>query len=144
MESWKSVWRKGLVPLLSTAGLEALRLALAENDRRLIQGMTCMPPPVECVWPVQAADALAYCGWQGDHLETVAQVEEFFAHLCVGVDKATGEEATCRCFLNWYDSTPRDDMRRELLVEVQLALTGRRTEDRPTSADEDTSGPAAA
>jgi len=73
MESWRLVWRDGFVPVLSTAGLEALRDALRGDDPRLTQGSTTTPPPLMCVqdWPVEAACALGFCGWQGDELESV-------------------------------------------------------------------------
>ncbi len=127
MESWKNVWRKGVVTLLSLESLEALRLALASDDPRLLQGATTTPPPLQCVqdWPVEAACALGYCGWQGDGLETVAEVEEFFARMCFEIDQQMGEPAACRWFLNWFDDTPREEMRRELLVEVQRSLAER-------------------
>src|SRR5687768_10861154 len=84
MESWKHVWRKGVAPLLSTESLESLRQALVHDDPHLLQGATCSPPPLQCVqdWPVEGACALGYCGWRGDGLETVAEVEEFFARMC--------------------------------------------------------------
>src|SRR5579885_1645742 len=93
MESWKKVWREGLVPHLSVAGLQALRAALRADDQRLIQGATTAPPPLQCVqdWPVEAACALGYCGWQGDGLETVAEVEEFFSQICFYADQELGE-----------------------------------------------------
>src|SRR5437868_13610401 len=127
MESWRNVWRKGVVPLLSTESLEALRQALVNDDPRLLQGATTTPPPLQCVqdWPVEAACALGYCGWQGDGLETVAEVEEFFARMCFEIDQQLGEPAACRWFLNWFDETPRDEMRRELLAEGTRALAQR-------------------
>lgn len=127
MESWRKVWREGLMPLISTEGLEALRVALANDDARLLQGATTTPPPLQCVqdWPVEAACALGYCGWQGEGLESVAEVEEYFARLCFEVDRHLGEPAACRWFLNWFDETPRDEMRTEFLAEVQLALSQR-------------------
>jgi hypothetical protein len=127
MESWRKVWRDGLAPLLSTAGLEALRLALLDDDPRLLQGATSSPPPLQCVqdWPVEGACALGYCGWVGDGLETVAEVEEFFARMCFEIDQRLGEPAGCRWFLNWFDETPRDEMRRLLLAEVNRALARR-------------------
>ena len=127
MESWRNVWRQGLATLLSTESLEALREALASDDPRLLQGATTTPPPLQCVqdWPVEAACALGYCGWQGDGLETVAEVEEFFARMCFEIDQRLGEPAACRWFLNWFDDTPREQMRRELLVEVQRSLAQR-------------------
>ena len=107
MESWRTVWRDGLAPLISTAGLEALRTALSNDDARLLQGATTTPTPLQCVqdWPVEAACALGYCGWQGEGLESVAEVEEYFARVCFEVDQALGEPAACRWFLNWFDGT---------------------------------------
>lgn len=127
MESWRKVWRDGLAPQLSTAGLEALGLALATDDSRLLQGATTSPPPLMCVqdWPVEACCVLGFCGWQGEGLETVAEVEEFFAKLCFEADQVLGEPAAVRWFLNWYDETSRDEMRRELLEEVKLTLSER-------------------
>ena len=115
MESWRLVWREGFVPVLSTAGLESLRDALRGDDPRLTQGSTTTPPPLMCVqdWPVEAACALGFCGWQGDELETVGEVEEFFARVCFEADQRLGEPAACRWFLNWFDDTPRDEMRRD-------------------------------
>lgn len=127
-ESWRKVWREGLVPHLSTASLEALRKGLTGDDPQLLQGATTTPPPLQCVqdWPVEAACALGYCGWQGEGLDTVAEVEEFFARACFEADQRLGEPAACRWFLNWYDDTPRDEMRRLLLEEVDFALAERR------------------
>src|SRR3954462_8639878 len=131
MESWRKVWREGVVPLLSTEGLEALRRGVVNADARLIQGATTTPPPLQCVqdWPVEAACGVGFCGWQGDGLETVAGVEESFAKMCFEVDQRLGEPAACRWFLNWFDETPRDDMRRQLLAEVNRALAMRRDDD---------------
>ena len=131
MESWRMVWRSGLAPVLSTAGLTTLRDALESDDHRLVQGATTTPPPLMCVqdWPVEAACALGYCGWVGDGLETVGEVEEFFARMCFAIDQRLGEPAGCRWFLNWFDETPRDEMRRLLLAEVARALTERRLAD---------------
>ena len=114
-------------PLLTTEGLSALAQALRSDDGRLVQGATTTPPPLMCVqdWPCEGACALGYCGWVGDGLETVGEVEEFFARMCFEIDSRLGEPAGCRWFLNWYDETPRDDMRRELLNEVTRALTAR-------------------
>lgn len=128
MESWRIVWRNGFVPSLSVAGLEALRDALRGDDPRLVQGATTLPPPLTVVqdWSVEAACALGFCGWQGDDLTTVGEVEEHFAKCCFEADRRLGEPAACRWFLNWFDDAPRDEMRRELLAEVELALNERK------------------
>ncbi len=139
MESWRKVWREGVAPLLSTSGLEALQQALKNDDARLLQGLTTTPPPLQCVqdWPVEAACALGFCGWQGDGLETVAEVEEFFARTCFEIDQRLGEPAACRWFLNWFDETPREEMREQLLAEVQRALAQRRSAEDGTEAESD-------
>jgi hypothetical protein len=140
MESWRKVWREGLEPLLSLASLEALRGGLVRDDDRLLQGATTTPLPLPCVedWPVEAACAVGYCGWQGEGLETVAEVEEFFARMCFEVDQRLGEPAGCRWFLNWFDETPREAMRAELLGEVDraLALRWEAAEADPTAQDD--------
>jgi hypothetical protein len=124
MESWRKVWRQGAAPLLSTEALEALTEALTRDDPRLVQGATTTPPPVQGVqdWPCEGACLLGFCGWQGDHLETVDEVEEFFARMCFEIDARLGEPAACRWLLNWFDDTPRDEMRQRLLVEVWREL----------------------
>ena len=137
MESWKKVWRDGTAPLLSVAHLEALRSALVEDDPRLLQGATTIPPPLHCVQdrPVKAACAFGYCGWIGDGLETVGEVEQFFARMCFDTDQRIGEPAACRWLLNWFDDTPRDEMRQSLLTEVQRTLAQRRAEDEPATVE---------
>src|SRR5262249_49069104 len=76
-----------------------------------------------------AACVVGYCGWQGEGLETVAEVEEFFARVCYETDQVLGEPAACRWFLNWFDETPRDEVRPELLAEVNRTLAQRRAAD---------------
>jgi hypothetical protein len=124
LPSWKHTWRNGIAPNISTAGLVALSQALEADDPRLIQGVTTSPPPLMCVqdWPVEAADAVSYPGWIGDGLETVGQVEEYFARICFECDNRLGEPAACRWFLNWWDDTPRNIARRELLSEVEREI----------------------
>src|SRR5262245_1509631 len=137
MENWKRVWRRGVAPLLSMGSLESLREALERDDPTLIQGATTRPPPLQCVgdWRVEACCALCYCGWQGDGLNTVAEVEEFFARLCRGIDDLLGEPAACRWFLHWFDETPRDRMRSELLCEVCRTLARRLSQEKECDED---------
>lgn len=127
MESWRLVWRDGFTPGLSTNSLTALRDVLRTDDPRLTQGSTTTPPPLLCVqdWPCEAADAIGVCGWLGEELRTVGEVEEFFAKACFEADQRLGEPAACRWFLNWFDDTPRNDVRRELLAEVEAELKKR-------------------
>ena len=146
MEAWRKVWREGLEPLLSTKGLQALKRGLLRDDGRLTQGTTTTPPPMQCVldWPVEGACVVGYCAWQGDGLETVGEVEEFFAKCCFEADQRLGEPAACRWFLNWFDDTPRDEMRRDLLAEVELALAERLPVELPAAPAEAKPGKTAA
>jgi hypothetical protein len=138
MQSWRNVWRKGVAPLLSDESLKALQQALVNDDPRLVQGATSLGAGIECGqdWPVEACCALGYCGWQGDGLETVAEVEEFFARMCLAIDGAMGEPQSCRWFLCWFDETEREDMRRELLIEVAQSLARRLQEEGGDPASE--------
>lgn len=124
MEKWRRVWREGLAPNLSTAGLLALLNALATDDRRLIQGAVSTPPPLEAHRRACVAGgcAIGYCGWQGDQLRSVGEVEDYFHRICEAADAIFSEPASCRFFLNWYDDAPRAEMRRELLAEVGREL----------------------
>jgi hypothetical protein len=67
---------------------------------------------------------------------TVGKVEEIFAKLCFDADKSLGEPAACRYFLNWYDETPRDEMRREMIAELDRAILERTPADVPLQAAE--------
>lgn len=128
MEAWRRCWREGVAPLLSDAGLEALRKALAEDDPRLMQGATMSPPPLRCVqgWPVECACLMAYPGWQGDGLTTVGEVEKFFQQRCYEADVVLEEPGGIGWLLNWYDDTPRDEMRAALMPEVEREQSRRR------------------
>lgn len=127
MESWRKVWRIGVAPTLSTKGLEALATALREDDAQLLQGQTTVPPPLACVqdWPCEGACAIGFAHWKADELTTVADVEACFAAACFDADQLLDEPAAVRFFLGWFDETPREEMRRDLLLEVELALQER-------------------
>ena len=129
MERWRTVWREGLAPQLSTRGLEALQRALVENDDRLLQGATTSPPALDVMadCEVEAACALCYCAWQGDGRRTIAEVVQEFDRVCATADAALGEPGGCRLFLDWFDLTRRSEVRRLLRPEVELALSARRT-----------------
>jgi hypothetical protein len=66
---------------------------------------------------------VAYTGL-AEGLETVGEVEEYFARMCCECDKALGEEAGARWFLNWWDETPRAEAVTGLLAEVEMPADG--------------------
>jgi hypothetical protein len=125
MESWRKVWREGIAPLMSESGLRALLAGLESDDAALTQGCTTTPPPMQSVldWPCEGACVIGYAAWKGEGKLLVGEVEEYFADVCYRADMALGEPAAVRYFLNWFDYTPRDVMRAELLREVNNELT---------------------
>lgn len=127
MEAWRKVWREGIAPQLSDRALTALKDGLLKDDPNLLQGATTSPPPSQCVqeWAVEAACALGYCGWQGEGLKTVSEVENYFARICFEADQRLGDQSMARWFINWFDDAPRPEMRRQLLVEVNRELNNR-------------------
>jgi hypothetical protein len=131
MEAWRTVWRRGFAPGLMTEGLESLRQALVDDDIRLIQSATTQPPANERLLGCQAdaACAVTFCGWQGEQLSTVGQLDVFFNRICFEADCRLGDSAASRWFLNWYDHTPRDEMRQALLPEVERELLARQRRD---------------
>lgn len=124
MQSWQLAWHEGFVPGLTVAGLEKLKAAIIADDPRLIQRATVKPMPILCSenLPVEAACALGYCGWQGESLSKINEVEEFFVKAYFDADQRLYNPGACRQFLIWFDTTPHDQMRKLLLPEVELAL----------------------
>lgn len=124
MHPWQKIFRQGIGPLLPLEGLRALRQALVADDARLIQGATTSPPPLQCLQdcPVEGTCPLVFCGWQGNGLETVKELENFYAELCCQCDERMREPAACRWLVNWIDDTPRPVMRAALLEEVEAEL----------------------
>jgi len=57
--------------------------------------------------------------WLNDGLGTVGEVAEAFAQAALECDRRLGEPAGVRYFLNWFDETPRDQMRLELAAEIE-------------------------
>ncbi len=127
LPAWKNVFRHGFAPSFSDEALEAVAEALRTDDKRLVQGATTCPPPLMCVrgWPCEGACITGFAGWIGDGLETVGEVEEYFAERCFDADNRLAEMAACRHFLDWFDETPRDQMRAELGEEIAWVLAGR-------------------
>lgn len=120
MSPWQRVWRFGIAPLLTPAGLAALRDALESDDPRLIQGSTTepMPVPLFAHEPVEGACAVAFSLWRGNATERVGTLHRAFRSLCASADDLLDEPLGTMVFLNWFDETPRAEMRRELLAEI--------------------------
>jgi hypothetical protein len=126
MTLWQRVWRLGLAPQLTRGALGALHRALADDDRRLVQGRT-MTPPAGVGLDDALVESACALGWLGLHqgCTTVGALERYFARLCLAADTALGEPGASRHFLDWFDATPRAVMRGALLAEVQRSLRQR-------------------
>jgi hypothetical protein len=93
-----------------------------------LQLQTVSPLPLQphAPRPVQGACPIAFAGWKGDGLLIVADLEEFFARVLFRAGERLGDRTGARYFLNWWDDSPREEARRELLAEVRRELARRR------------------
>jgi hypothetical protein len=129
LQAWQHVWRKGIVPQLTVAGLEGLKKALEENRRSLLTGATTFPPPLQCMQnePVEGCCPLCYALLDGNRPEyvSVGALEERFAEACFRADQLCGEPGAIRWFLNAIDEWSRPELLQNLLREVNRTLAQR-------------------
>jgi hypothetical protein len=132
LESWRKVFREGIVPQVSVAGLQNLAQALERDDPRLLQGVTSNPPALACMANDPVEGCCAWCFLLLDHKRpyqvSVGALDQRFAESCFKASQLCGEAGSARYFLNFLDETPRDEMRKLLLVEVLAALVGRQSQ----------------
>lgn len=127
LKHWQVAWRDGFLPNLPTEGLLRLRATLATDDRRLLQGVTCQPPPLQVTenWELEACDAIVWCFCVPGECK-VWNASEAFHHSCFKANELLDKNKLgSRDFLNWYDEVPRKEMRRLLLQEVDRAIFNR-------------------
>lgn len=127
MDMWRIAFREGLAPLLSVTDLELIQKALLEDDGTLCQGITTHPEAFRenLRKPVEACCLVSYTGWKSG-LQTVEEVEEYFARVCSEIDARLGHSSECRWLLNWFDETPREEMRRLLSEEIHVEIQRRK------------------
>ena len=127
VDAWRSTLRKGFIPLMSTGALVGAGAGAGDGRPEVDPGGDDHAPALQAVqdWPCEAADFVGYGGWQGDGLDTVGEVEEFFARLCFECDNRLGEPAGCKHWLNYWDETPRNEAFENALWEVRYALETR-------------------
>lgn len=122
MEAWRIVFRH-FARIANREGLTALLEALETDNPRLLQGVTTSPPPLACYvdQAVEGCCMVGFTGWR-EGCTTVTEVEEYFASMCYQIDAALNEPGGCRFLLNWYDETPREEVRAKLIPELRFAL----------------------
>lgn len=119
MAPYEKAWHEGFALVLPAAGRTRLRAALEHNDNRLVQRHAACPVGSPN-YPCAAADAIGFAVWSpGD---TVAQVGLRWVNAFTEAYRLTGDAAS---FVVWYDTTPRDEMRRTLMrmIDAGLACT---------------------
>ena len=124
IDSWRTVFHCGIVPHLPLAALQDLRDALASgHPAAMLQSGTTSPPPLLPLYnfPVTAASPLVYAVMRARGLKTVREADEAFTRFCRHVESTLDEGATRR-FLDFWQDTPLETAREELLDEVDLAL----------------------
>jgi hypothetical protein len=77
-------------------------------------------------WPCEGDCPLAYACWMGEDLDTVTEVQERYLQVCEQAGERLGDPAAVGAFVHFCDDTPRGEMRRLLLSEVEAAIVGRR------------------
>ena len=128
MEPWRLIFRRGFAPLLSNSALNALQDGLKQDDPALVQGCVVVRRPVPGCWDLAAVvlGLLAYVGREGEGLFSVFEVSEFHERLKEAAAQKLGQMDAATLFLNWFDKTPRDLMRKNLLQETHLELRKRK------------------
>jgi hypothetical protein len=124
INSWRTVFHRGIVPHLPLAALQDLRDALAIGDpAAMLQGAATSPPPLLPLYnfPVTAASPLVYAVMRARGLKTVREADEAFTRFCRHVE-STLDEAATRIFFDFWHDTPLEIAREELLEEVDVAL----------------------
>ncbi len=109
-------WRK-IAKVLPLDGLERLRDALRNDDHKLVQIATTVPAFDSLASQIcEGGCAIGYAFTNG--INTTESVRESFRKVRDEVDPSY-------LFTYWFDMTPRDEMRRELLPEVERAIQER-------------------
>jgi hypothetical protein len=129
MEAWRRVWRLGIAPRLSTAGLEGLRDALINDDPRLIAGAATIPPALACCVndPLQSCCPVCFGLLDGEPPGAllVGEMESRFVKACLKADQLCGMPGAVSMLLNAIDEWTRPQLIANLLPEVLIALVGR-------------------
>jgi hypothetical protein len=131
LRRWKWAFRKGLLPLLTDAVLEGLRLDLLHDLPCLIQGAIVDPLPVDFSEYservlARAGCLITRCAWH--HMggaPTIRQLDDAFASWLVKIDALLGSRGASGVLTTNFDRMSREEMRREFLDEVMRAQAER-------------------
>jgi hypothetical protein len=125
MKKWQLAFRHA-AKSLSLDGLQALLKALRDDDDALEQGTTTVPTwfygcrEVAC----EGGCAIGFAAWKSGAV-WARDVQAAFLRVCDSFDGMDG--LTLGDFTGWFDHTPRDQMRAELIQVVEAVITERVT-----------------
>ena len=126
--TWQEAFLRGVAPQFSARSLTAMLAALERDDRALIQNATVRPSPLSGLSqdvPCNHTCAIGYLAQTEYNLATNSQVLDAFGLALYQADVYLGEVSAVRFFLNWYDDTPRDQMRAALAETIRGELDSR-------------------
>jgi hypothetical protein len=103
---WRETLTSGILPALPLAGVEALLLALEEDDPRLLRLAEVEPPALPACgdWPAVAADPVAFACWHGLGLVTARQVSDAWSEALYQCSLRLKSPAASAPFLDWWDT----------------------------------------
>ena len=131
MEAWRKTWRDGFAVVLPIQGLVGLLAALEKDDQRLLTGATCWPPPLQSCQNdfTEKACGIAWAAAYGaPDSYPVGELETLFAKACWDASALLGDGSACRYFLSYWDETPREQLRKQMIPELRLAISNRASE----------------
>jgi hypothetical protein len=138
---WKTVWHTGIAPELTLPGLKALRRALQENSKKLLQGRSYKTSITR--HGIFGTCPICYCDWQGSkdsELHTPKSLDEFFLRVWLRSGIRAGQPEACDIFIDWWDLTEREEAVSALLDEVQKTITEREAKGEFDGSQERNSG----
>lgn len=123
-EPWQESWQ-AIAAHLPTDGLKCLLDGLVNDSQDLIQGHISKSnrewsDTMENLDVAGGACAIGYCFFKTGHTTRSAILGQFAKTMTLARPSREGG-----CFLGWFDSTPRDEMRAKLAPEVQAELDRR-------------------
>lgn len=120
----RKVWRNGIAPQLRLDQLKSLKAALERDDPKIIQG-ACMQYRDGTWWsPVVGTCAIVFNAWN-DGVSSDEALGMFFNEVCQRSDRLLQFGLSTADFISWFDSTPREEMRKAFIAELAYEIEQR-------------------
>lgn len=115
IEKWKTCWRENVAPNLTTKGLKGLLTALIDCDQNLVKGLIvgksnkCYSPAAKPVVGCAIGYSMIKSGYR----------------TCLSIHNKYAKLRNISDFTFWFDHTPIEEIRIELVKEVRKTLSKR-------------------